>query len=229
MGTLNDRSGSDPSYPRRPATAVSGGGACVVVGARESRAHGEGRQGTDRTAKTEEPPVDSGDQAGEAWLLGIQRKLYQWSITNPDDTYGDLWNWIVDRRNLRIAERGIEGSHRSGNRERRRTRRRYATRRRGSGRRLRRGRLRTRQRQRHATRSNRRKKRTPGFHPPPFGTRAPPVIPSVAPQRAVEEQPPSSAITARHQARRSWRSLDYAPTRFARDDSGPVRLPLPPG
>jgi len=117
MGTLNDRSGSDPSYPRRPATAVSGGGACVVVGARESRAHGEGRQGTDRTAKTEEPPVDSGDQAGEAWLLGIQRKLYQWSITNPDDTYGDLWNWIVDRRNLRIAWRRIarnKGSRTAG-------------------------------------------------------------------------------------------------------------------
>jgi len=79
MGTLNDRSGSDPSYPRRPATVGSGGGACVVVGARESRVQGKGRQGTDRRAKTEETPVDSGDQADEAWLLGIQRKLYQWS------------------------------------------------------------------------------------------------------------------------------------------------------
>jgi RNA-directed DNA polymerase len=82
-------------------------GACVVVGARESRVHGEGGQGIDRIAKTEEPPVDSGDQADEAWLLGIQRKLYQWSSTNPDDTYGDLWNWIVDRRNLRCAWRRI--------------------------------------------------------------------------------------------------------------------------
>ena len=39
----------------------SGDGACVVVGARESRAQGEGRQGTDEFVATEEPPVDSGD------------------------------------------------------------------------------------------------------------------------------------------------------------------------
>jgi RNA-directed DNA polymerase len=117
MGTLNGRSGTDPSYPRRPATAGSGDGACVVVGARESRARGKGRQGTGRFAKAEEPPVDSGDQADEAWLLGIQRKLYQWSRTNPDDSYGDLWNWIVDPRNLRCAWRRIarnKGSRTAG-------------------------------------------------------------------------------------------------------------------
>ncbi len=92
-------------------------GACVVVRARESRAHGKGRQGTDRIAKTEEPPVDSGDQADEAWLLSIQSKLYQWSRTNPDDRYGDLWNWIVDPRNLRCAWRRIsrnKGSRTAG-------------------------------------------------------------------------------------------------------------------
>jgi hypothetical protein len=44
MGTLDDRSGSDPSYPRRPVTVGSGGGACVVVGARESRVQGKGRE-----------------------------------------------------------------------------------------------------------------------------------------------------------------------------------------
>jgi len=54
--------------------------------------------------------VDSGDQADEAWLLGIQRKLYQWSGTNPDDRYGDLWNWITDPRNLRSAWRRIAGN-----------------------------------------------------------------------------------------------------------------------
>src|SRR3954470_24003038 len=88
MGTLNDRSGSDPSYPRRPATVGSGGGACVVVGARESRVQGKGRQGTDRRAKTEETPVDSGDQADEAWLLGIQRKLYQQALSVEWDEPG---------------------------------------------------------------------------------------------------------------------------------------------
>ena len=57
-------------------------GACVVVSARESRVQGEGRQGTDEVVKTEEPSVDSDEQADEVWLLGIQRKLYQWSKAN---------------------------------------------------------------------------------------------------------------------------------------------------
>ena len=70
MGTLNDRSGSDPSYPRRPATVGSGGGACVVVGARESRVQGKGRQGTDRRAKTEETPVDSEIRINRGSLIG---------------------------------------------------------------------------------------------------------------------------------------------------------------
>jgi group II intron reverse transcriptase/maturase len=94
-----------------------GGGACIVVRARESRARGEGRQGTDGHAQTEEPPVDSGDQADEAWLLGIQRKLYQWSRNNPDERYGDLWNWVTDPRNLRCAWRRIarnKGSRTAG-------------------------------------------------------------------------------------------------------------------
>jgi len=80
-----------------------GGGACVVVRTRESRVHGEGRQGTDRVAKTEEPPMDLGDQGDQAWLLSVQRKLYQWSRTHPEDSYHDLWNWITDLRNLRCA------------------------------------------------------------------------------------------------------------------------------
>ncbi|MEE8241163.1 MAG: group II intron reverse transcriptase/maturase [Nitrospirales bacterium] len=98
-------------------TAGSGGGACVVVGARESRVQGEGGQGTDRFAATEEPSVDSDDQAEEAWLLGIQSKLYQWSRTNPDGCYRDLWNWVTDLRNLRCAWRRIasnKGSRTAG-------------------------------------------------------------------------------------------------------------------
>src|SRR5215472_8996514 len=86
---------------------VHGGGACVVVRARESRAHGEGRQGNDRVVKTEEPSMDLGDQADEAWLLSVQRKLYQWSRTHPEESYRDLWNWITDLRNLRCAWRKI--------------------------------------------------------------------------------------------------------------------------
>jgi RNA-directed DNA polymerase len=51
--------------------------------------------------------MDLDDQADEAWLLSLQRKLYQWSRTHPEDSYRDLWNWITDLRNLRCAWRKI--------------------------------------------------------------------------------------------------------------------------
>jgi len=51
--------------------------------------------------------MDLGDRADEAWLLSVQRKLYQWSRTHPEDSYRDLWNWITDLRNLRCAWRRI--------------------------------------------------------------------------------------------------------------------------
>jgi RNA-directed DNA polymerase len=47
--------------------------------------------------------MDLGDQADQAWLLSVQRKLYQWSRTHPEDSYRDVWNWITDIRNLRCA------------------------------------------------------------------------------------------------------------------------------
>jgi retron-type reverse transcriptase len=51
--------------------------------------------------------MDLDDQADEAWLLSVQRKLYQWSRTHPEDSYRDVWNWITDIRNLRSAWRKI--------------------------------------------------------------------------------------------------------------------------
>jgi retron-type reverse transcriptase len=54
--------------------------------------------------------VDSDDRADEAWLLGVQRKLYQWSRNNPEDCYRELWNWVTDLRNLRCAWRKIAGN-----------------------------------------------------------------------------------------------------------------------
>ena len=47
--------------------------------------------------------MDSDHQADKAWLLGVQRKLYQWSRQHPDERYRELWNWITDPRNLRCA------------------------------------------------------------------------------------------------------------------------------
>ena len=47
--------------------------------------------------------MDLDDQADEAWLLSVQRKLYQWSRTS----YRDVWNLITDIRNVRCAWRKI--------------------------------------------------------------------------------------------------------------------------
>ncbi len=54
--------------------------------------------------------MDSGNQAPQAWLLGVQRKLYQWSRENPEEPYCDLWNWVTDPRNLYMAWRTIAGN-----------------------------------------------------------------------------------------------------------------------
>ena len=51
--------------------------------------------------------MDSDYQADQAWLLGVQRMLYQWSWENPTEPYRDLWNWVIDPRNLRCAWRSI--------------------------------------------------------------------------------------------------------------------------
>jgi group II intron reverse transcriptase/maturase len=54
--------------------------------------------------------VDANYQADKAWLLDIQRKLYTWSRANPDDAYRDMWNWVIDPRNLRLAWRRVSGN-----------------------------------------------------------------------------------------------------------------------
>jgi RNA-directed DNA polymerase len=52
-------------------------------------------------------------QADEAWVLGVQRKLYQWSKANPEDAWRDMWGWITDLRVLRHAWRRV-ASNRGG-------------------------------------------------------------------------------------------------------------------
>ena len=41
--------------------------------------------------------------ADEAWILSVQRKLYQWSQENPGDQWRDMWGWLTDIRTLRCA------------------------------------------------------------------------------------------------------------------------------
>jgi len=51
----------------------------------------------------ERQAVDTDYQADKAWLLNIQRKLYMWSRNHPDAAWRDMWNWVTDPRNLRLA------------------------------------------------------------------------------------------------------------------------------
>ncbi len=106
MGTHARSPVTDTGYSRRPRTVTRGGGASVVVGGRESRAHGEGGQRASTPSESEQRSVDSDHQAS-AWLLSVQRRLYQWSKANPNQTYRELWNWVSDPRNLRCAWRRV--------------------------------------------------------------------------------------------------------------------------
>ncbi len=51
--------------------------------------------------------MDTDYQADRAWLLDTQRKLYTWAKTKPADAYRDMWNWVSDPRNLRLAWRRV--------------------------------------------------------------------------------------------------------------------------
>jgi len=51
--------------------------------------------------------VDTDAKADKAWLLGVQRKLYQWSREHPEGAYRELWGWVTDLRNLWCAWRTV--------------------------------------------------------------------------------------------------------------------------
>ena len=51
--------------------------------------------------------MDMDHQADEAWILGVQRKLYQWSKANPEEGWRDMWGWVTDPRTLRHAWRRV--------------------------------------------------------------------------------------------------------------------------
>ena len=51
--------------------------------------------------------MDTDAKADKAWLLSVQRKLYQWSRGTPEGQYRELWGWIIDPRNLRCAWRTV--------------------------------------------------------------------------------------------------------------------------
>jgi group II intron reverse transcriptase/maturase len=57
-----------------------------------------------------EESVDTDAKTDYVWLLGVQRKLYQWSRENPEGQYRELWGWVIDPRNLRCAWRKVATS-----------------------------------------------------------------------------------------------------------------------
>ena len=103
LGTCSLSPVGKTGYRQRPGMIENEGGACVVVRDRESRSHGEGGQGIDTSSMTEKQSMDLDFKADYAWVLGVQRKLYQWSKANPKEQYRELWNWVTDIRNLRYA------------------------------------------------------------------------------------------------------------------------------
>ena len=51
--------------------------------------------------------MDTDHQTEEAWVLGVQRKLYQQSKANPDEVWRDLWGWLTDLRMIRHSWRRV--------------------------------------------------------------------------------------------------------------------------
>lgn len=51
--------------------------------------------------------MDTDYQSDKDWLLNIQRKLYAWSRSHPDEAWRDMWSWMTDPRNLQLAWRRV--------------------------------------------------------------------------------------------------------------------------
>ena len=81
----------------------TGGGASVVVRARESRAHGEGRQSTSGACAAPERAAYAAPQSDQDWLRNVQRMLHRRSRDDLDFVFRKLWGFLVDPRTLRCA------------------------------------------------------------------------------------------------------------------------------
>src|SRR5208337_2155979 len=86
MGTAVRPPATEAGYPWKTGEGRLRGGASAVVRGRESRPHGEGEQEVDKLSATEKS-ADADARADKAWLLSVQRKLYQWSREHPEGTY----------------------------------------------------------------------------------------------------------------------------------------------
>lgn len=110
MGLDSEHGNSDSSAdavcigkPPGPARSRTGGGASVVVRARESRVHGEGGQSTGTTSSAQGQAVYAATKPDWVWLLSVQKKLYQRSKNDPVYVFSKVWGLVTDPRNLRCA------------------------------------------------------------------------------------------------------------------------------
>ncbi len=87
----------------RPATTRVEGGASVVVRARESRAHGEGRQSIDGAQAAPGQTAYAALQSDKDWLRNVQHVLHRRSREDLDFIFRKLWGFVTDPQNLRMA------------------------------------------------------------------------------------------------------------------------------
>jgi len=110
QGTSSQRRGGDPGKPPSPVRSAARDGASVVVRARESRVHGEGRQSTRAAPRPQGKAMYVASQSDKDWLLNVQRKLYTRSQENPAYVFRKLWGLVTDSRNLRMAFARVAGN-----------------------------------------------------------------------------------------------------------------------
>jgi RNA-directed DNA polymerase len=89
--------------PPSPERSRTGGGASVVVGARESRAHGEGGQSTGTVPASPGKATYVAPASDRRWLLNVQGRLYRQSWKESGYMFRKLWGFVTDPRNLRVA------------------------------------------------------------------------------------------------------------------------------
>jgi hypothetical protein len=104
--------------------ALGWGGGSVVVGARESRVHGEGTQRIHAREGLQwlEALVNTGEswpdpQGAELRVQRMQAKLHQWAAEDPGRRFADLFNLICHPDFLTVAwgrVRGNKGARTAG-------------------------------------------------------------------------------------------------------------------
>ena len=93
-------------WPPGPVMSRTRGGAFVVVRARESRVHGEGRQSTHAASKAPRKAMYVAPTPKQGWLRSVQRTLHEQS-QEPSIT-GEQIDGLVKVRGLDLA-RKVDG------------------------------------------------------------------------------------------------------------------------